>query len=205
MVCPVSWPMHRIAAAALLLLPAPALAQQPAAEAPRSVTVQPPPSAPPPGFETVVVQPPKGAEPRTFAEAVMAALPRDMKDPTLNFMREADARANAPYRLVMVFHGSVEPPQQNLCAAQQQVEAAQATPEAPPPGTVAAEPTAVTAAFCDGDRPLSQAHTRISGGVDPDQASFRFLVSDVAKQLFPLGFATLPRPGTASGSTLPSR
>ena len=52
---------------------------------------------------------------------------------------------------------------------------------------------------------MSEAQTRITGGVDPAEASFRFLVSDVAKQLFPLGFATLPSRATGSGATLPPR
>jgi hypothetical protein len=52
---------------------------------------------------------------------------------------------------------------------------------------------------------LSEAQTRITGGVDPAEASFRFLVSDVAKQLFPLGFAARPSRATGSGATLPPR
>lgn len=155
------------------------------------------------GFETVVVQPPQGVDPDRFGAAVVDALPREMKDPATNFMRDPANRAEGPFRLVMVFHGSAEPPRRALCTEEK--AAAETVPEPPAPGSTATVPTSVTAAFCQGPRSLSEAQARITGGVDPAEASFRFLVSDVAKQLFPLGFATLPARGTASGSTLPAR
>jgi hypothetical protein len=153
------------------------------------------------GFETIVVQPPPGIDPDRFGTAVVDALPHEMKDPATNFMRDPVNRPDAPYRLVMVFHGSTEPPRRNLCIEEE--AAAQTVPQPPAPQTTTGVPTSVTAAFCHGSRSLSEAQTRITGGVDPAEASFRFLVSDVAKQLFPLGFATLPSRGTGSGATLP--
>lgn len=155
------------------------------------------------GFETVVVQPPQGVDPDRFGAAVVDALPREMKDPTTNFMRDAATRAEGPFRLVMVFHGSADPPRRTLCTEER--AAAATVPEPPPPGTTTTVPTSVTAAFCQGSRSLSEAQARVTGGVDPAEASFRFLVSDVAKQLFPLGFGTLPARGGAPASALPPR
>ena len=56
--------------------------------------------------------------------------------------------------------------------------------------------TRITAAFCDGAKPLKTATDRMVGSVTPGQAGFRFLVSDITKQLFPDGFGTIP--GTIS-------
>jgi hypothetical protein len=148
-----------------------------------------------PGFVTVVLQPPRGVEPERFGAAVAEALPRELTDPELNFMRDPAAAMRAPYRLVMVFHGSTDPPQTAICAAER--EAADAVPRPPAPGDDPVAPTSVTAAFCREADELSRAHARISGGLDPGQVAFRFLVADVAKQLFPLGFAELPGRGPA--------
>jgi len=194
-------------AAATAPAPAPAQSpsQQPDAAAPVRVPVpvQPPAEADAtgPGFETVVLQPPPGVAPERFGAAVAEALPRELVDPERNFMRDPAAAQRAPYRLVMVFHGSAEPPQTAICAAE--AEAAGAVPRPPAPGDDPVAPTSVTAAFCREADELSRAHARISGGLDPGQVAFRFLVADVAKQLFPRGFAELPGRGPA-GQAVPA-
>jgi hypothetical protein len=50
---------------------------------------------------------------------------------------------------------------------------------------------------CDGGDPITTATDRMGGSISPDQAGFRFMVSDMAKQLFPDGFGTIP--GALSG------
>lgn len=151
-----------------------------------------------PGFQTVVVQPPAGVEPERFGAAVAEALPREMTDPQQNFMRDPAARNLAPFRLVMVFHGSANAPEADICGSAS--AAAQVVPRPPDPNGDPAAPTSVTAAFCREQQELSRAHARITGGLDPGQAGFRFLVADVTKQLFPLGFAVLPGRGTAGSA-----
>lgn len=144
------------------------------------------------GFRVTVVQPPRGVDDAAFGRAVVEALPARLLDPAVNFMRDPVARADAPYRLVLVFHGSAAPPPADICVERE--AAADAVPRPPRPGTVGTEPTVLAAAFCRRAETLSAAASRISGGLDPEQASFRFLVADVVQRLFPLGFDVLPRP-----------
>jgi hypothetical protein len=143
------------------------------------------------GSRVTVVQPPRGVDETAFERAVVAALPARPLDPGVNFMRDPVARADAPYRMVLVFHGSADPPPADICAERE--AAAGGVPRPPRPGTVGTEPTGLAAAFCRRTETLSAAASRISGGLDPAQASFRFLVADVVQQLFPLGFEVLPR------------
>jgi hypothetical protein len=166
--------------AAALCAPFPASAQAPAAD----------PEAG--GFRVTVVQPPRGVDAGAFERAVVAALPARLLDPDANFMRDPVARADAPYRMVLVFHGSADPPPADICV--ERGAAADVVPRPPRPGAVGTDPTGLAAAFCRRTETLSAAASRISGGLDPEQASFRFLVADVVQQLFPLGFEILPRP-----------
>ena len=50
------------------------------------------------GFETIVVQPPPGIAPDRFGTAVVEALPREMKYPASNIMRDAMNRQMEPGR-----------------------------------------------------------------------------------------------------------
>ncbi|HYE51638.1 MAG TPA: hypothetical protein VEB20_18725 [Azospirillaceae bacterium] len=133
-----------------------------------------------------------------LAEAVRQALPEALTDPQRNFRTKAVP--DGDYRLVMVFHGQEALAADGLCA--RTVESPQAVQAAPAQPDLAAT-THVTAAFCDGDRTLSAAADRMTGEVVPGQASFRFLVADIAKQLFPSGFDVLP--GTEGAAATATR
>lgn len=199
-------------AATLSLLAAPALAQQPAEPPPRPQVVPVQPSAPAaapapdsplppgnPGFALVVQGNVPGMEPAAFAEAVMKALPEQLTDPTRNFTRGEGFDPKLEHRMVMVFHGDDQVDPRALCAT---VAKEQAAPAANAGFLDLKSTVRVAGAFCRGEEPLSTATNQVSGELRPDQASFRFLVADVAKQLFPSGFDVLPGVGaTASTRT----
>jgi hypothetical protein len=149
------------------------------------------PAAPEAGFDLVVVGGLPGVEPERFALAVAEALPERLLDPQANFTRQPGYDAETSYRLHVVFHGEgdvVAP--ETLCTSPDP----EAEPPAPAEDLMAA--TQVAAAFCAEDAVLSTATDRMLGSVTPGQAGFRFLVADIAKQLFPDGFDTLPGTGT---------
>ncbi|HYC03000.1 MAG TPA: hypothetical protein VED40_06885 [Azospirillaceae bacterium] len=157
---------------------------------------------PDPGFSLDVAGSIGDTGEEQLAEAVSQALPDDLTDPARNFKTKT---ANAgDYRLVMVFHGDAQLPADTLCVQAKQAEEMNA-----PEPAVTAEPaqprldatTHVTAAFCDGEKTLSAANDRMTGEVVPGQASFRFLVADIAKQLFPSGFDVLPGTEGATATT----
>ncbi|QJE73408.1 hypothetical protein HHL28_10160 [Aerophototrophica crusticola] len=198
-----------LATSALLAMPA--LAQQPAEPPPQPqvVPVQPSTPASPapapdsplppgnPGFALVVQGNVPGMEPAAFAESVMKALPEQLTDPTRNFTRGEGFDPKAEHRMVMVFHGDDQLDPRGLCAT---VAKEQAAPAANAGFLDLKSTVRVAGAFCKGEEALSTATNQVSGELRPDQASFRFLVSDVAKQLFPSGFDVLPGMG-ASAST----
>jgi hypothetical protein len=143
------------------------------------------PAAPDAGFDLVVVGGMPGIEPERFARAVAEALPERLTDAQTNFTRHPGHDADTSYRMHLVFHGkgnAVVP--ETLCT--------RPAPEARPP----APPGDLMAAFCAGDAALSTATDRMIGSIVPGQAGFRFLVADIAKQLFPDGFDMLPGTGT---------
>lgn len=157
---------------------------------------------PDPGFSLDVAGSIGDTGEEQLAEAVSQALPDDLTDPARNFKAKT---ANAgDYRLVLVFHGDAQLPADTLCVQAKQAEESNA-----PEPAVSAEPaqprldatTHVTAAFCDGEKTLSAAADRMTGEVVPGQASFRFLVADIAKQLFPSGFDVLPGTEGATATT----
>lgn len=176
---------------AVLALSGPILsasAQQPAAD-----------GAPDPGFRVEIQGVPNDMDEQFFAQAVLAALPEELLNPEQNFSRTESYDRNADYRLLMVFHGGAEEPQMaGLCARTMNGQAA--IPEAPPAEFQALTTTTkVAAAFCRDQETLSTATDQMTGEVMPDKASFRFLVGDVAKQLFPSGFQVMP--GTPAALT----
>ncbi len=157
---------------------------------------------PDPGFRLDVAGSIGDTGEEQLAEAVSQALPDDLTDPARNFKAKT---ANAgDYRLVLVFHGDAQVPAETLCVRTERAEQTNA-----PEPAVSAEPaqprldatTHVTAAFCDGEKTLSAAADRMTGEVVPGQASFRFLVADIAKQLFPSGFDVLPGTEGATATT----
>jgi hypothetical protein len=174
----------RQAAAGLL-----AIAWAGPAAAQSSVTVAP--AAPEAGFDLIVVGGIPGQAPEDFGKAVAQALPERLTDSSTNFTANPAYKADTNYRIVMVFHGDEVLDTQALCPAHDEV---QAQPPAPPEDLMQA--THVTAAFCEAGETLSSATDRMLGSVEPGQAGFRFLVSDVAKQLFPNGFDQMPGTST---------
>jgi hypothetical protein len=168
-----------------------ALAAQPVVAQPVAAQPVPDREVPAAGFRLTVAGGPGALDAAAFREAVAAALPERLTDPERNFMQDEEARLLAPYRLVLVFHGTADPPPVDLCVEREaSAEAVEAPP--PDPGTFGAQPTSVAAAFCRSGATLSTAHERISGGLTPGDAGFRFLIGDVVKQLFPDGFQSLP-------------
>ncbi len=156
------------------------------------------------GFELVVVGSMPNVEPGAFTKAIAEALPTQLVDRQTNFTRSTAYKPGDSYRLAMVFHADDVVDGPKLCQQPSDVSAA------PPadPGDLRAT-THVTGVFCRNDQVLSQATDRMTGSVQPGQAGFRFLVADVAKQLFPDGFAAMPgmpdsvatRPGGGTGAT----
>jgi len=149
------------------------------------------PAPPESGFEVIVIGVMKGSSPEDFSRKVVEALPSKLMDPRTNFTAGVKFKRDKSYRLVIAFHGEDMVEADTLCTRTNDVDA---TP--PPEQADLMAATRITAAFCDGAKPLSTATDRMVGSVQPGQAGFRFLVSDIAKQLFPDGFGTIP--GTIS-------
>lgn len=139
-----------------------------------------------PGFEVVVVGIMEGIAAEDFAQAVVAALPERLMNPETNFSRDAAYDPDRSYRLVIAFHGDAPLDPATLCRRPSAVEA-----EPLAPSDLMAV-THITGAFCEDEQLLSSASDRMVGGVEPGQAGFRFLVADVAKQLFPSGSEQIP-------------
>jgi len=177
---------------------APVLAGLLAAGSAQAVTEKTP--RPDSGFDLVVVGSMPNVAPEDFAEAIAQALPPTLIDPQTNFTRSPAYQPNHAYRLVMIFHGEDVVDGARMC---QEPDAVQATPPAAPEDLKAT--THVTGVFCRGNEKLSEATDRMSGSLQPGQAGFRFLVADVAKRLFPSGFASIPGivDSAATGTTVP--
>ncbi len=149
------------------------------------------PAPPESGFGVIVIGVMKGSSPEDFSQKVIEALPQRLMDPHTNFTAGVGFKRDKDYRLVIAFHGEDMMDADTLCTRTNDVDT---TP--PPEQTDLMAATRITAAFCEGAKPLSTATDRMVGSVSPGQAGFRFLVSDITKQLFPDGFGTLP--GTIS-------
>lgn len=151
-----------------------------------------------PNFTLEVRGTPPGVAPAQFRRDVLAALPTALTDPASNFTRAEGYRPDGRYRLVMQFHRGDTLPPDGLCRT---VEPA----DAPAPAKLddLQTTTQLSAAFCDNTEPLSVGRGQVTGETAPDQASFRFMVADVAKQLFPSGFDVLPGVGAAAATEMP--
>lgn len=150
-----------------------------------------------PDFALEVRGTPPGVAPEQFRRDVLASLPPALTDPASNFTRADGYRPDGRYRLVMQFHRGGEMPAEGLCRAEE-------TAETPPPKLDDLQTTTqLVAAFCDNTKPLSVGRGQVAGETSPDQASFRFMVGDVAKQLFPSGFNVLPGVGAAAATEMP--
>jgi hypothetical protein len=149
------------------------------------------PAPPESGFDVIVIGVMKGSSPEDFSQKVVEALPQQLKDPRTNFTSGVGFKRDRDYRLVIAFHGEDMMDADTLCTRTYEVDT---TP--PPEQANLMAATRVTAAFCEGAKPLKTATDRMVGSISPGQAGFRFLVSDITKQLFPDGFGTIP--GTIS-------
>lgn len=193
----------------LALATFPALAQTTAQPQPQTPGEQPvqrqpmqvqpsPEAASDPGFRVEIQGVPTTMDEQAFADAVLAALPAQLLDADSNFTRSEIYDPQADYRLLLVFHAEEEEPTlTTLCARAAKGEV---LPDAKPPEFEALTTTTkISAAFCRNEETLTTATDRMTGRVTPDQASFRFLVADVSKQLFPSGFENMP--GTPAALT----
>jgi hypothetical protein len=145
------------------------------------------PAAPQSGFNVIVIGVMQGSSPEDFSRQVLEALPTSLMDPQTNFTSGVGFRRDKDYRLVMAFHGDDMVEASTLCTRTNDVEAS-----VPPEQSDLMAATRITGAFCDGDDPISTATDRMGGSISPGQTGFRFMVSDMAKQLFPDGFGTIP-------------
>ncbi|WP_029012078.1 hypothetical protein [Niveispirillum irakense] len=157
------------------------------------------PPSPEPGFTLEVRGAPPEVAPEQFRRDVLAALPPEMLNPESNFTKAEGYQPGGRYRVVMRFHRGEEAPAGELCAAEDATQGDAPAPELNNLQTT----THLTAAFCDNTEALSMAKGRLTGATSPQQASFRFMVADVAKQLFPSGFGVLPGVGAAATSIVP--
>ena len=149
------------------------------------------PTPPESGFDVIVIGVMKGSSPEDFSQKVIEAIPARLMDPSTNFTAGVGFKRDRDYRLVIAFHGEEMVESAKLCTQTNEVDTTE-----PPPSANLMSATRITAAFCDGAEPLNTATDRMVGSVSPGQAGFRFLVSDITKQLFPDGFGTIP--GTIS-------
>jgi hypothetical protein len=149
------------------------------------------PAPPESGFDVIIIGVMKGSSPEDFSQKVVEAIPPQLMDPKTNFTSGVGFKRDKDYRLVIAFHGEDMLEADTLCTRTDDVDT---TP--PPEQADLMAATRITAAFCDGAKPLKTATDRMVGSVSPGQAGFRFLVSDITKQLFPDGFGTIP--GTIS-------
>lgn len=135
-----------------------------------------------------------GVEPERFARSVVAAMPEELFDPDRNFTRHPAYQPQRDYTVVMSFHDPAQPVETDLCKAGSRSDAA------PPPPDFRGLHSAVglTGALCVDDVALRTTTAQSAGRVTPDQLSFRFLIADAAKALFPDGFARLPRTTTGA-------
>lgn len=156
--------------------------------------------SPEPGFALEVRGGPPDIPPAQFRRDVLAALPADLLDPARNFTHADGYQADGRYRVVMLFHRG-----DDAASADALCQAAQAQkPNAPPADLNDLRSTThLVAAFCENDQARATAHGQTTGETSPQQASFRFLVADVAKQLFPSGFNVIPGLGAAAPVAAP--
>lgn len=165
-----------------------------------SALAQPPSPPADPGFAVEVRGGPPEIPPAQFRRDVLAALPAELLDPARNVTRADGYQADGRYRMVMLFHrGEAEVPPDMLCKAAQ----AQHPPAPPADLTDLRSTTHLVAAFCENDQARATARGQTTGETSPQQASFRFLVADVAKQLFPSGFDVIPGMGAAAPVAAP--
>lgn len=177
-------PPRAAALAAALLLPAILFSIPASAE----VAVETPGDS---GFETVVVGPAEAMSGGELARHVVEALPKELKDAGANFTRHEAYEPERRYRLVMVFHDPREETPADLCrlATEPRPDAAETRPSFEDLYAT----VVLTAAFCADADALATASARSAGRIEPGSLSFRYLVGDTAKELFPDGFAALPR------------
>lgn len=178
--------MTVVATMAVAMAAAVATAPPGRAEAP-SETVQPEKS----GFAVSIIGAMEGMEPRAFAETVVGAFPPDLLDPKRNFTTHDAYDPKQSYRIVLAFHDGRETVAADLCAEQK--DATETVDRAKPDFKGLWSTVAVTAALCEGGKPLARAENRSAGSMQPQDASFRFLVADTVKDLFPDGLSQLPR------------
>jgi hypothetical protein len=184
---PFALPRFHFAAALLLAMTIPPVAQ---------ATGQPPD----PGFTLEVRGGPPDIPAAQFRRDVLDALPAALLDPARNVTQADGYRADGRYRMVMLFHrGEDKMPTGELCRA----STAQKPPVPPADLKDLRSTTHLVAAFCENDQVRAAAHGQTTGETSPQQASFRFLVTDVAKQLFPSGFNILPGAGAAAPVAAP--
>jgi hypothetical protein len=144
------------------------------------------------GWEITILGATEDMPAQDFERIVIEAFPPGLLDPELNFTHSDAYRPDARYRLILVFHSdSVE---EHISYCQHTDEDGEGAMVGPHGFGGMTGSTNVTAAFCQGNVSLNTADNSLTGSVQPGSASFAFLVGDVLKQLFPDGYAVLPRP-----------
>ncbi|MDR3518916.1 MAG: hypothetical protein P4M00_24215 [Azospirillaceae bacterium] len=138
------------------------------------------------GFTAVVL----GISSAGDEKIVIDALPVPLTDRSVNFTHDSTFRAAVHYRMILVFHAQDRFDGTPLCAQDVPGKGLDITP---PAFNDMMKTTHLTGVFCADRQTLMMATSRMVGSVTPGDAGFRFLVADVAKQLFPDGFAVLPR------------
>ena len=147
-------------------------------------------SGEPAGLSVVIHGDADNAEQDRVSRAAKAALPEALLDPQRNFTTHPAYDPERTYRMVLVFHDPAWPVDGDLCAGNTK-ETLSAIRPADFEGLESG--VGLTGALCVDNAALRQASLHSAGRVSPDQISFRFLVADMAKALFPDGFSRLPR------------
>ena len=104
----------------------------------------------------------KGSSPEDFSQKVIEALPPRLMDPHTNFTAGVGFKRDRDYRLVIAFHG------EDMMDADYSLHPHLRGGHHPSPEqTDLMAATRITAAFCEGAKPLSTATDRMVGSVTP--------------------------------------
>ena len=125
---------------------------------------------------TVVYGNPFGGDQAAFAGAVTDAMQGRNWGQRINFTTSPGADARLTYKVVLLFDPPATLLGQHLCS-----ESAETLASGPKPG----EGIGVLAAFCRGDKALTEIMGYISSASGPEDAAFRELAGQVTLGLFP--------------------
>lgn len=138
-------------------------------------------------LELLVLNPALDA--KTLRAAVLKALPGQLMDREANFTRHESYNPQKNYHIVLAIHQDGQDPM-IACGRPVSADGVAAVPVAnPPPARTTSQ--RLSGVLCEDQKILTQGSQKTLGELRPGDMGFRYLVADVMRQLFPLGYATL--------------